>query len=353
MESEQSSAAPAQSTESSPVPAATPTTTAPAAVSAADQAVAAKDVTAFREARRAERGDPATRPTAPPGAAVEAKPAPAKGPAQTPPDPGSNRQQRLQQQINGYERELAELRADNARLRGQTPPDARPTGAPPSPAAAPSSAPLIDIRQPPLEEAAFYTKFPQASTADYVRYLTRFDREVDRVTQHMQASQKAESEAAHARAVKFHDQVKAAGDPAAILDRLDPELVALETRAYARAQGKALTAANDLAEEILDSDVALPVLEHLTAHPEVKKKLLESADRRALVRRFRDLERQVTPAASAGTAPKTVTQAPPPAVTLGARAAQLGDPADAAVARGDVAGYREARRAQRAAQQLR
>src|SRR5262252_3247870 len=150
MESEPSAAAPAQPAASTPpsTPAVAPTTTAPATVSAADQAVAAKDVAAYRDARRAERGDP-SKPPAPKPVAAEASPAPVKG--QTPPDPNSNRSKLAQQTINGYERDLAELRAEVARLRGSAPPPTPDARQAPR-ASAPPSAPVIDVRQPPLEE---------------------------------------------------------------------------------------------------------------------------------------------------------------------------------------------------------
>ena len=134
-----------------------------------------------------------------------------------------------------------------------------------------------------------------------------------------------------------------------MIQRIDPDLVALETRAFAQAQGKPPTAANDLADEILDSDVALQVLEHLTAHPDEKAKLLALPNRRALLREFSRLEARFTPAAPGAAAPNTITAAPTPAVTLGNRAAHMADPVDSAVARGDVTAFRAARRQQRAA----
>jgi hypothetical protein len=337
----ETTAAPAQS-----APTTEPTTT--PVVTAADSAVASNDVAAYREARRAERGTPerpAARKGDEPDPAAAATTATA---AATPATPEARTVSKRQQVINDYEHTLAELRAENARLKGTPPPG----GPPPPPPEAPSRAttqPAIDLRQPALEEASFYTQHPDASTADYVRYLNRYDREVERATHEMHAAQTAAQTAAHARAEKFRAQITAAGDPDAIIDRLDPALVALETRAYAQAQGKPVSAANDLADEILDSEVALQVLEHLTAHPEAKAKLLAAPNRRALLRDFSRLEAQFTPSPGSGTAPKTITDAPAPAVTLGSRSAQMGDPADSAVARGDVAGYREARRAQRAA----
>jgi hypothetical protein len=341
-------------------------TTAPIAVTPADTAVATNDVAAYREARRVERGDPrrlpaaASQPGAAPGDPASAAPSGPAAPGAGA-DPARTVSKR-QQTINDYERTVAELKAENARLkgagqaadgrtngqgdgRGESRANGRAEAATPRPAGIP-----VDITQPALEEAAFYTQHPEASTADYVRYLTRFDREVERATDQMRQSQTAAQAAAHQRATKFHTQITAAGDPAEVIQRIDPDLVALETRAYAQAQGKPLSAANDLADEILDSDVALQVLEHLTAHPDVKAKLLALPNRRAVVREFTRLEAQFTPAAPGATAPKTITDAPTPAVTLGTRAAHPGDPVDSAVARGDVAAYRAARLQQRAAQ---
>jgi hypothetical protein len=331
----------------------------PVAVTPADTAVATNDVAAYREARRAERGDPerhAALQRAQGTAAARKGDAETNGPAATPPAPGATPDRQVskrQQTINEYERTVAELKAENARLKGGTAPagdprnghDTRPEAGAPKAGAVP-----VDITRPALEEAAFYTTHPEASTADYFRYLNRFDREVERATEQMQQSQTAAQRAAHERATKFHDQIKAVGDPAEVIQRIDPDLTALETRAYAQAQGKHPTAANDLADEILDSDVALQVLEHLTAHPEEKAKLLALPNRRAVVREFSRLEARLTPtAAGAAAAPKTITDAPTPAVTLGNRAAHMADPVDSAVARGDVAAYRAARLQQRAA----
>ena len=340
---------------SSPGPEATPTN---AVVTPADTAVATNDVAGYREARRVERGDPRRTPAAAPGAA-SADPA---TPAATPGAPAERTVSKRQQTINDYERTVAELKAENARLkgggqaadgrtngqgdgRGESRANGRAEAATPRPAGIP-----VDITQPALEEAAFYTQHPEASTADYVRYLTRFDREVERATEQMRATQTAAQTAAHQRATKFHEQITAAGDPAEVIQRIDPDLVGLETRAYAQAQGKPLSAANDLADEILDSDVALQVLEYLTAHPSEKAKLLALPNRRAVVREFSRLEARFTPAAPGAAAPKTITDAPTPAVTLGSRAAAMADPVDSAVARGDVSAYRAARLQQRAAQ---
>jgi hypothetical protein len=334
-----------------------------AVVTPADSAVASNDVAAFREARRLERGDPERHATlqrqqglkaarsgadeSDSGAADSVKPAAAAAtPAASPDRTVSKRQQT----INDYERRLAQLTAENARLKGQPPADARPGGAPEASAPRPGGI-AVDVSQPALEEAAFYTKHPEASTADYVRYLNRFDREVERVSREMEASQTAAQRAAHKRATRFHEQIKAAGDPGEVLQRIDPELAALETREAAVRRGQRPTAANDLADEIIDSDVALQVLEHLTAHPDDKAKLLALPNRRALVREFTRLEARFTPPATNGAAaPKTITDAPTPAVTLGARAASPADPIDSAVARGDVGAYRAARLRQRAAE---
>lgn len=333
-------------------------TGAPIATTPADTAVASNDVAAYREARRVERGDPerhAAQQRQQGITAARQGDADTNGTTGTPAAPGATPDRQVskrQQTINEYERTVAELKAENARLKGSTPAgdtrnghDTRPeAGAPKAGAIA------VDITQPALEEAAFYTKHPEASTADYFRYLNRFDREVERATDQMRQSQTAAQTAAHQRATKFHEQIKAAGDPAEVVQRIDPDLVGLETRAYAQAQGKPLSAANDLADEILDSDVALQVLEYLTAHPDEKAKLLALPNRRAVVREFSRLEARFTPAAAgAAAAPKTITDAPTPAVTLGSRAAQMGDPVDSAVARGDVSAFRAARLAQRAA----
>jgi len=90
------------------------------------------------------------------------------------PTPEQRAVSKRQAQINDYERRIAEQAAELARYK--TPPAAptRPT---------PDRAPIrLDITKPPLDEAAFYTARPDASTADYLRYVTHFDREVERVT---------------------------------------------------------------------------------------------------------------------------------------------------------------------------
>jgi hypothetical protein len=345
MEPESAPAAPAQPAATS-APASLPSApdaASPATRTAADQAVVAQDVAAYRAARRAERD--ATSDRRPDRAARPGGPA-------VPADPGAVQAaeartvSKRQQTINDYERRVAELQAENARLKSSAPRAESPAAPAPTRAGDPLA---IDLTQPLLDEGAFYTKFPTASSADYHRYITRYDREMERATEQLRTAQRDADTAAQTRAQKFAAQFMAAGDPAALRDRLDPALLALETRAAAQAQHKRITAANDLAEEILDSEVALQVLEHLTAHPEVTATLLAAPTRRALVRAFSRLEAQMTPSAAAGPTVKTTTDAPPPAVTLGARSAQMGDPLDRAVVAGDVAAYRAARRAQRAA----
>jgi hypothetical protein len=358
MEAAASTTAPAQSVQPGPA------SESPIATTASERVIASGDVAAYREARRHERAPEVqaraaatTETEADPDANPATAAAPGTTPATSAPEPRTV--SKRQQQINDYERSIAALKAENARLKSTTtatPAAARPatgsesSASSQSAAAGPTGIP-VDIGHPALEEAAFYTKHPEASTADYFRYLTRFDREVERATDRMRQSQTAEQAAAHERATKFHAQITAAGDPTVVMARIDPELIELETRASAMAKGQRPTAANDLADEILGSEVALQVLEHLTAQPAIKAKLLASPDRRTLLREFARLETQFSPAAAnAAASPKTITDAPAPAVTLGSRAAHPGDPVESAVASGDVSAYRAARLRERAAQ---
>lgn len=94
----------------------------------------------------------------------------------------------------------------------------------------------------------------------------------------------------------------------------------------------------DLAEYAMESPIGPQVIDYLAAHPAEYAQLKASQSPRAVFEALGAIKHQLSftaqPAAAAP-APKLVTEAPPPATTLGNRPAEAADPVASAVARGD------------------
>jgi hypothetical protein len=124
-----------------------------------------------------------------------------------------------------------------------------------------------------------------------------------------------------------------------------------------------------VASELRKSPCARDLLLHFSQHPDELQKFAEvpaavaalrdpnvrlRAHVQHIVREFNRLEGRFTAPGAAAVAaelePKTISDAPDPAPTLGTRPVETGDPLDKAIKRQDTRAYREIRRQERAGQ---
>lgn len=322
-------AAPAASTIPDPT-----TSAAPATHSAERDAANTGDFSAFDSAHTASRSGK-------PLADVAATPDPA---AATPPAADGRPVSKRQQQINDYERNLAESRQRIGALEAELH-AARTKAAPaqpPEPAHVPAPAPATDLEPDPADT----TKYPDGQfDRKYLKDQSRWEARQEMNDRDQQAHARAEASRRHdaesARFVKFSEGLDAAkqADPA-FFESVAPEVKALRPLA-ALAPGEKPGPLNALAEELLDSPAAPQIMRHLTAHPETLDAFRTCRSPREVLARFARLEAQFdAPAAAATPAPhpQTITAAPPPAPTLTGSGASS-DPKAAALARGDFATF--------------
>lgn len=333
-------------------PAAESTPQVEAVTTAVDQAVVAGDVSAYREARRAERfGKPLdakaeSSPAQPVEQAasteVNADPASETG------KPRKNAETRVQELLaernqlrekaeraERLERELAELR------RTAPQPDVKPAVS--SPATA-ETFPSYDT---------YLQQHPDASYEDYIDARADFRADLRLKTareQEVRERQQQElTKAQKERAEGFRQRIEAvkAQDPA-FIDSLSADVKALKPF-DALLPGEQPTAFNAIAEEILSSPVAPQLMRHFTDHPEDLQRLGAMTPTQ-LLKEMGKLEAKYADSAKPAPAPlKTVTDAPAPPTQLGTKPAAPADPVEAAVNSGDVAAFRAARLAQRTA----
>lgn len=321
-------------------PTPTPTVSAPTAV---NQAAASGNVADYREARRAERlGKPmAPAEQAPPAKPVAAAPAPQ-------PTEEQRQVSKRQQAINTYERTIAEQNERIARLEASQRSPAAPRSDTPPPVQAPAPAEKF----PKYDE--FLTKHPDASLEDWMdaRDTWRDDRRV--AVEHARSTEERRTETHQQRVSKFSTQIgerqKTDKD---FLAKVSPAVLALKPFA-SLAEGEQGGPLNAIAEEMLDSPVATALMEHFTAHPAELERLAAIRSPRELIREFGKVEARLEKSTEAPAPPlKTVTSAPSPGTTLGARPASPGDPVKGAVATNNFSKFREERRAQRVAERNR
>lgn len=346
----------AQAAGSSPAPdTLTPT-------SAADHAVVSGDQAAYRDARRAERvGKPLT-PTPAESAPAEPAEQAASTDAQTEPasEPGKPRKNadtrvkellaeraRERERAERAERELAALRS------GSQPSDASPAASSPAPA-------KLAIAYPPEIASfdAYQAAHPESSYDEYMdaRADYRFEqREQHRETtqrEHQTRAQRAE--AIKARDTKFQERIDAAiaADPEFVGSLSDDVKRLRPFDAIRDAQGRWTeqpSGYNAIAEEVLASEVSVPLLRHFSDHPEDLHRIAKLLPNQ-LVKEMARLEDRYTSGKAAAAPPKTVTDAPPPPTVLGGRPGSPADPLDAAVESGDQAAFKAAKLRQRLAQ---
>ena len=316
-------------------------------LTATERAVAADDVPAFRAARQAERlGTPAPAPAAvvepTPALPIVAAPAVVAAPVVEEPRVISKRQQ----QINDYERKIAEQAAELARLKA--PQSVAPRAVePPAALEPPPAFPTYEV---------YLQTHPEATLEVWLDARDDW-RDTQRETRTREATAREQFQSDHQRRVTdFRTRMDAASAAdEKFYDKLNPALLTLEPRETVIADGHSPAVENDLATEILQSTIGPQVLLHLTDHPEDLARLRACATRGELLRLFGRIEERIergpTPPLTLVT--KTVSDAPPPPTTLGRQPAVTADPIRAAVIADDVSAFRKARLEERLAGQRR
>jgi hypothetical protein len=321
------------------------------ATSAVDQAVVSGDVASYREARRAERMGKPLAPAAETPAAVEPAAA-AAAPALEGGRPVSKRQQDVNTRIReAVERATAESTAEVTRLRAQLAAPAAPAPVE-KPATPPAAAPPV-AKFPEYEQ--YLETNPTATLRDWMDAHADWRDAQKTASEQTRTAAEQQAQAHQTRVTTFSDRVKerVTANPK-FLETISPAVTGLRPFADLK-EGERGGPLNVVAEEILDSPVAPALMEHLSAHPEELERLGSLKDPRAVVREIAKLEALYDQAERAPAAPrlKTVTSAPEPATTLGARPASGGDPVASAVAHNNFLGYRAERRRQRLAERAR
>lgn len=337
-------------------PVAAPAVETPSApVTAVDQAVAGHDVAAFRSARAAERTGKPIAPTPAPAAdpdddaADDARP---PTPAAAPAAPVRTVSKR-QQQINDYERRLAEQTAELTRLRAQM--TAPPAAAAPAAPATPATPTIPDHKRfAAMADAPNEDAFETYS--EYTAALSLFIAD-KRYEERDQARTARDQQTQHERAIATRDDAfRSRVDQARAADptfdtRVTPAITALAPIEAVVAAGKPVTSLNALATEFLENDLGPQLMVHFSEHPEDLQRFARLQPRQFLLE-LGKLETLLTPAlAPAAEPPKTVSSAPEPPRTLGSRPADTANPIDSAVASRDVSAFRAARLAERTARQ--
>lgn len=322
------SAAPAQPPESVPEPR-----------TAADQAVVSNDVSAFRAARQAERQGAPLAPAPAVAQTDEDEPIPPTAPAPE----GERKLSKRQQQINDYERTIAEQKAELARLKAPATPPAAPAATRSTPPAAPS------ITYPPdlASFEAYLAAHPESAYEDYTDARGDFRAEARARQAESQAVQTKTATERETRLSAFGAKLNAARAADPQFDtRISPEVANLRP-IDVLGPDEPVTAMSALAQEIVLSADPIALMRHFSDHPEELQRIGALANSRELLRAMATLEASLTHPLVVP--PKPVTSAPPPPTTLGGKPAEPADELEAAVASNDVGRFRAIRLRERTA----
>lgn len=314
----------------------------PAVVTAVDQAVADRDLGAFREARQAERTGTPLEPKKPEAPKAEAKAEPVK-PAE--PAPEARELSKRQQKINDYERTIAEQRAEIARLSAGTP-----RTEPTKPAAPTVADHKRYLAMPDAPKEADFDNYDELQAARAVFIADKRYEERDAAKQATDRQTQAERFTAQRR-TQFHERLAAASKADPTFDQaITDDVRALVPVDEIVRIGGTPSALNALATEFLENEQGPRLMRHFSEHPDDVTRFARLMPR-DFVRELAKLELTFGSSAPAPTAepePENhVTKAPAPPTTLGGRVADTADPIESAVAGHDYPAYKAARMAER------
>ena len=315
---------------------------------ATDKAVVANDVSAFREARLAERTgqslakEPAASPAAEPVEQVgstDSSSSPASESGKPPGHKGnlSTRKAELDSEIADLQNKLkfrGQLREELARLSEE-------------PHALPASQPAAKTDEPTLEQFANepdpYAAWLEAKAEAKAQKLIESAFAGERAKAQQTAAERQFTE----RAQTFQQRVNEAhaADPT-LAARTKIELFDFVPSSRLP-QGQTVTTHTDLAEGLLRTESPAILMAHLSDHPEALSTLLASATPVDFWRQFGQIEQEVRQPA-VGRPQKTITDAPRPPRVVGTRTEPLDD-VEAAVRGDDMAAFKAAKLAKRRA----
>lgn len=265
-------------------------------------------------------------------ASTDATPPAASEPATPKKANAETRKAELNAEIQALLRQRDEIKASLS--SAPRPTASRDVSADSSPAMQPVSLESVidapDVTAPLVNETAFYTQFPDATVADYLRYVASY--QAERVAyRQVQTQTLRQREAAFAeRASKVSLEVA---------EKLPPEILSA-TPVELMAPGQRPGLWNYAVQEILNSPVADRLFAHLADHPEVVREIGATRDQADTIRTIARIEARLD-AAPVPSQPvvKATTSAPPPPPTLGRKPAIPSDEVDEALASGDVGKY--------------
>lgn len=288
-------------------------------VSAVDAAVMDRDMTAFSAARAAER---LGKPLDPPVKDTTEAPAPKVDDVRT--------LSKRQQQINDYERRIAEQDAELARLRAPKPVAAQPPAPKASPAAAPEKFEAWDT---------YSEKHPDASYDDYIdaRADFRFEQRQAAIQREAHQAQRAQTVEATQKTFVERMTKLTQADPE-FVNGIAPGLLALRPT-HTLGEGEQATVHNAIADYVMESEQGPQLLKHFTDHPDDYAAVAQLPPDKFFARMGKleaALERPVV-----SSDPKPVSRMTPPATTLGTRASTPVDEEDAAVESRNFARFHE------------
>lgn len=290
-----------------------------------------------KEAAEPDDADEAIAPTAPVAAAPET-------PAPAPSKPISKRQQ----QINDYERRLAESTAEIARLKAfnaMRSPSAPAPAPAPSPQAVPAQPQTVDaliarpdISGPALTPEQFFQKFPEADVWTYPRYINKYDTAFERAESHQQQQQAAIRQQTDEHVAQFTARVQTARQK---YPDFESKGMALALRMEGPDRGP-------IENAVFLSPVGPDLLQHFAEHQDELQRLYQIpsrhsrkdwADAEILFEIGKIAARFDQPARAQ--APLPTTSAPDPPIALGARATEPVEPLTTAIKRRDFSTYKQ------------
>lgn len=315
---------------------AAPAQDSPVAATAVDQAVVSRDAGAFLAARRAEReGKPLE------AAAVPERDDPDAGSPETTIDPSKERTlSKRQQQINTYERTIAQQRAEIARLSAATP--ATPAPVKESPAPAPEKFMRWD---------EYARQHPDHSHDDYLDARDGWSREQAQTSAQQQKETDARVTSHRATVEGFQSRIeKHVETHPEFLEQVHPWLLDNLVPTAQVPQGQPRTVHNVMADRILASELAPALLQHFTDHPDDYRRLAASPTPEAFFIAFGKCEAALEQKAAAVTTPNPKPVSRMPAVTqLGTRGTETADEEMAAVSSRDPGRFLRVQRERRIA----
>ncbi len=230
---------------------------------------------------------------------------------------------------------LADIRAERQQLAAERAALQRPqTEVPASSATAAPITPQDDPR-PKLEDFADYDEY----AVSLAQWGARQELKQYTANQQREADDRQRTEKFTRTAGGFVERmIAAAKADSTLMQRIDQRFLEIPL-ASTLPKGVQPKAENIVIETAMDSEHSTQLLEHFSAHPEDFSRLCASQTESAFHRAFGRLESAVGSPARAAAPLKTVSDAPAPGTTLGARVTDPIDPVEGALKRKDPAAY--------------